>query len=691
MSRRRLSRLAWASPVASFLICGVALAISSLNGPRSDLRGTLTVVVVSSVPFPLVGALIASRQPRNPIGWLLCASGLLQSLNLLGTAYGEYSFITHPGSLPAAFAITWLGSWAWMPSLALVLTFFPLLFPDGRLPAPGWRWVGLTAAAGVALLVLGAGWASAATPGVVLARGAMGGPVVAGSVVVVGLLAVLVASVASVCSLIGRFRRSRGEEREQMKWVAFAGAFAFVASALQFVPGTNSALFGQGLIGLGLLSLPVAAGVAILKYRLYDIDVVINKTVVFGALAAFITLLYVGIVVGVGRLIGSDGRASPGLSILATAIVAIGFQPARERVQRFANRLVYGKRATPYQVMASFARRMAGTIDVGQSLPSIAQAAVLGVGGSAGTVRLLLPGGRDRVETWPVGSPPSASPTRAVEVRYQGDPIGEIAVTKDPGDPLRPGEESLLLDLASQAGLALHNVRLTDELAARLEELAGQASELQRSRQRLVTARDTQRRGLERDISDGPVRQLAEMARELDRANQLTVRDPRAATDLLESLGSHVNRTLDELRDLARGIFPPLLADKGIAAALEAHIRKVGASARVEETRGFSDLRFEAEAETCVYFCCLQALQNVQRHANNAPCVVGLAYDEGELAFEVLDEGPGYDVAATQRGLGLQIAQDRVDALEGMLEVHSAPGRTAVAGRLPTRALQPAT
>jgi signal transduction histidine kinase len=414
--------------------------------------------------------------------------------------------------------------------------------------------------------------------------------------VAVGFVAVLVASVASVWSLIVRFRRSRGEEREQIKWVAFAGTFAFVSIVFQFLPATIPDSIGRLLIALGLLSLPVAAGIAILKYRLYDIDLVINKTVVFGALAAFITLLYVGIVVGVGRLIGSGGRASPGLSILATAIVAIGFQPARERVQRFANRLVYGKRATPYEIMANFAHRMSGTIDVEQSLSSIAQAAAVGVAGSAGTVRLLLPGGRERVETWPAGSPRSTSPTREVEVRYQGDPIGEISVTKRPGDPLRPAEESLLLDLAGQAGLALHNVRLTDDLAGRLDELAAQAAQLQRSRERLVTARDAQRRGLERDISDGPVRQLTELARELDRTNQLAAQDPPAAAERLESLGSHVNRTLDELRDLARGIFPPLLADNGIAAALDAHIRKVGVRANVEASPSFSDLRFDVGA-----------------------------------------------------------------------------------------------
>jgi len=158
----------------------------------------------------------------------------------------------------------------------------------------------------------------------------------------------------------------------------------------------------------------------------------------------------------------------------------------------------------------------------------------------------------------------------------------------------------------------------------------------------------------------------------------------------VDGLIVHTNETLDGLRDLARGIFPPLLAEQGVVAALRAHIRKVGANATVEAAIDFAGRRFDADTEAGVYFCCLQAIQNVIRHANNAPCVVALSSDADILAFEIRDDGAGFDVATTPRGMGLQIVQDRVDALDGTLEVTSEPGRgTRVAVRLPIRVLEP--
>jgi signal transduction histidine kinase len=340
--------------------------------------------------------------------------------------------------------------------------------------------------------------------------------------------------------------------------------------------------------------------------------------------------------------------------------------------------------------MADFSHRMAGTLVVGEALPQMAEAAARGVGAEAGRVRLFLPGGGERVVTWPEDAPASV-PTRAIEVRHLGDPIGEIAVTMAPGDALRPAEEALLQDLAAQAGLALHNVRLTDELEARLEELAVQADQLKTSRQRLVTARDAQRRGLERDIREGPKRQLTAIADGVTTARDLAARDPDAATAELDRLSERANDTLEGLRDLARGIFPPLLADKGIVAALDAHIRKVGARATIEATPGLAGLRFDDQTEACVYFCCLQALQNVRRHAGDTAAVVRLSAGPRVLTFEVVDRGTGFDPAATDRGMGLQIMQDRVDALEGELLVTSEPGAgTAVIGRIPARAMEPA-
>src|SRR5712691_12827856 len=222
------------------------------------------------------------------------------------------------------------------------------------------------------------------------------------------MLAVFVASIAS---LVIRLRRARGEEREQMKWLAFAVGLAIVTigvgSVLASIFGADSTTVAGTILIAAILAvlafIPVAAGIAILKYRLYEIDVVINKTVVFGVLAAFISVVYVGIVVALGGSAGAR-TGSPVTSVVATAVVALLFQPARERVRRFANRLVYGKRATPYEVMAGFSHRMAGTLSVDQVLPEMAEAAARGVGAARSQVTLLLPDGGERAVSWPEGA-----------------------------------------------------------------------------------------------------------------------------------------------------------------------------------------------------------------------------------------------------------------------------------------------
>ena len=333
--------------------------------------------------------------------------------------------------------------------------------------------------------------------------------------------------------------------------------------------------------------------------------------------------------------------------------------------------------------MAGFAERVAGTLSVDRVLPEMAEAAALGVGASQVRIRVFLTQG-DRDVVWPPNANGHDGPAETIPVAYQGKPVGEIVVTKPPNDPLTPGESDLLDDLARQAGLALHNVRLTDELALRLQELAEQSAQLQISRQRLVTARDAQRRGLERDIREGPERRLIDIGHQVKEAATLVERDAAAAEELLDRLGEDANATLEGLRDLARGIFPPLLADQGIVPALEAHIRKVGARTTVEASSTFLRRRFDADTEACIYFCCLQAIQNVIRHAGNAPCIVRLDLDDVGLIFSVRDEGAGFDADGTPAGMGRQIMMDRVDALDGRLDIDAAPGRgTTVTIRLP--------
>jgi signal transduction histidine kinase len=396
-------------------------------------------------------------------------------------------------------------------------------------------------------------------------------------------------------------------------------------------------------------------------------------------LGVTLTAIYLGIVVGIGALV-PVGDLGP--SIAATALIALLFQPIRERARRLANRIIYGARATPYEVMAGFSNRMADSLSVDQVLPQMAEAAGRGVGATSATVTVALPHG-ERVETWP-GAGLAGEITGSFPVRFHGEDIGEIVVKKPKDEPLSHAEEILLGDLAGQAGLALHNVRLSEELTMRLAELDEQTAALQVSRQRLVTARDAQRRGLERDIHEGPERRLREIRDRLDELGERGNRDPEALGAELDDLGARSNTTLEGLRDLARGIFPPLLADKGIVPALEAHIRKVGANARVEAPPDLAEARFDADTEACVYFCCLQAIQNVIRHAANASCAVRLSHDSpGSLSFEVCDQGPGFDVDRTARGMGLQIMQDRVDALEGELKVAAGTDGTCVNIMLP--------
>ena len=190
-----------------------------------------------------------------------------------------------------------------------------------------------------------------------------------------------------------------------------------------------------------------------------------------------------------------------------------------------------------------------------------------------------------------------------------------------------------------------------------------------------MTARDAQRRGLQRDIQEGPERQLLDIGRAVD-----AVTEP----EQLDPLIDRANETLDGLRDLARGVFPPLLADQGIVPALEAHIRKVGARTTITTDPGVAGLRFDADVEACAYFCCLQAIQNVLRHAQNAPSRVHFASSGDELTFEITDDGAGFDAANSPPGMGLQIIKDRVDALDGTLAIDAAPDRgTTIAIRLP--------
>jgi signal transduction histidine kinase len=689
----RMSKGAARRPVwAAFVLVVLGYAVGLWAGIATH---AVDAFGVATFAFPLVGIFVLLRQPKNRIGWILMVIGLIVATGATLDAYARYGLQLRPGSVPGPAVAAALVQGLWAPAIGIPGIYLLLLFPDGRLPSPRWMivsWLGGIGIVGTWVLF-------ALDPGAIVAeslpkvRNPIGleavRPLTPLLFVFIGFIVVSI--VAAAVSLVRRFRRSGGTTRLQMKWVTSAAA---TVAVVYTAAGVFSAIWPRDELGgdplivriaqniavFSFLLIPIAIGFAVLKYRLYDIDVVINKTVVYGALAAFITLVYVGIVVGIGAAIGQGDRPNLGLSILATAVVAVAFQPVRERVQRFANRLVYGTRATPYEVLSHFGERMASTYGTDDLLPRMAQ--ILGEGTGAARTEVWLKVGSElrRAASWPVHDhdAPAALPLAAgevpviadtdqsVPVRHQGELLGALSITKSRGEPLTPADAKLLDDLASQAGLVLRNVKLIEELRA--------------SRQRLVAAQDQERRRIERNIHDGAQQQLVALNVKLGLAKALLRKDAEKTQGMIEQLQQETGDALNTLRDLARGIYPPLLRDQGLVAALEAQVRKLSTPMTVEAD-GVG--RLGEDIEAALYFCVLEALQNVTKYADASEVVVRLQRQDGTLLFEVRDDGRGFDAATVRRGSGLTNMADRIEALGGTMEVNSVVGRgTVLTGRL---------
>jgi signal transduction histidine kinase len=653
-----------------------------------------TVAVAFIVGFASVGALLAWKRPANPIGWLLCATGLSYAAGAFGLLLLQFP--------PTRIWAHWMG-WIWLFGVGFVV-FVLLLFPTGTLPSRRWRLVTWAAAAGLAAWVLG----NAFAPAIITA----GSPPLDNPIGVGGLAGHLfqflavggaalngAAGLAALVSLVFRYRRAPAVEREQLKWLVYAGGL-IVAAVIAEIPierilGPGDAAVNlQNATSSGAVALvPVAIGIAIFRYHLYDIDLVINKTLVYGALAVFITGVYVAIVVGIGSLAQHGVRPSLALSIAATAVVAIAFQPVRAWVQRLANRLVYGRRATPYEVLADFAGRMAGAYAAEDLLPRMARILAEGTGATRADVWLKSGEVFHDGATWPAGAPPLPpapatadvpaylAADRILPVRYEGEVLGALSVSKRPGEALTPTEGRLLADLAGQVGLVLKNVGLRDQLLARLEEIRA-------SRLRLVAAQDAERRRIERNIHDGAQQQLVALAIKLSITESMIGTDTEGEREMLAELRQDAAGAVADLRDLARGIYPPLLASKGLVAALEAQAGKAPVPTAVTAD-GVG--RYPQDLEAAVYFCVLEALQNVAKYAGAARAEVRLADSGYDLTFEVTDDGAGFDPESRGYGTGLQGMTDRLHAHGGSLDVRSAPGAgTTVVGWLPSRVLEAA-
>ncbi len=679
----RPARWPWVVLALGAAFASLGLVFTSLNGDPLVSEATNFLAFMG---MGVVGALSLSRAPGNRIGALLLWVAVSVGAAFATAEWSTYLF--EHGDRTAAGWVGWPGNTLWALSLFPLLVLLPLWFPDGKLLSPRWRsvsWVGI-ALSMVAFLAIG--FALPTQPVSVDAAGndiEIANPLHVAALEPIDWLgwalwpALLALFVLAITSMFIRFRRSTGVERQQLKWFAFASTLLagyFVVTAILEAVGISEGPIGQIVSGLVFAGIPVAVGIAILQYRLWDLDVVVKKAVI----AALLVVLAVGVYAAAVALLASltADRGNTGALFVVALALGIAFRPVMRVARRLADRLVYGERATPYEVLAEFSDRMGTSFATEDVLPRMAQVLGEGTGAETARVWLLVGGELHPAAAWPLDASPTEPvlaiqtgfdiPGEAVtEVRDRGELLGALSVRMPASDPMSPSKEKLVRDLAAQAGLVLRNVRLVEDLRM--------------SRQRLVAAQDEERRRLERNIHDGAQQQLVALAVKARLASQFAERDPAKVVELLAQIEAETQTALEDLRDLARGIYPPLLADRGLVAAIEAQSRKSQLGVEVDA----EDLgRFTADVEATVYFCTLEALQNIAKYAAADRTVIRLARANGSLSFEVEDDGRGFDPTATGTGSGLQGMADRLAAVGGSLEIRSAPGRgTVVAGRVP--------
>jgi signal transduction histidine kinase len=669
-----------------------------LEDSTGNYNPVFALLVLAILLWLGVGFLIVSRQPTNWAGWLFLITGAPFPFLTLAQALVVYGVKAEPGSVPFVGVWATLGEYALYPIALIPLLF--LLYPDGHPPSRRWRWavVGLIGGTGIALFgfLLRPGPLNNWIGDGILYENPVGvdafadaGPVI----ILVGTVIALLSALSTVFAVRQRFKRSTGEERQRMRWIAFVASLAGTCFVLQWVIGSVGFLFDEDapifviLFALTafilVVGIPTAYLVAIFRYGLWDLDVVVRKTVQYGILVVGFTAVVALVVLVLPVVfVGMGSELLPAIAM--GAALAAGFLLLRPRAQRLAGRLVYGRRSTPYEVLSEFSERVGGTYSTEDVLPRMAQLLGEATGARAASVWLRI-GDRLREEgAWPQDASPSPEvPIRgdrlpdfggdeAFEVRHQGELLGALTVTPAPDDPMTPTKEKLARDMAAQAGLVLRNVRLIEDLRD--------------SRRRIVTAQDERARKLERDIHDGAQQQLVALSVKLRLAEGMVERDPSTARALLGELQAQTTETLEDLRDLARGIYPPLLADKGLPAALESQARKSPLPVTIEPD-GVG--RYGPDVESAVYFCCLEALNNAAKYSDASSVEIRLVQLHGELRFEVVDDGRGFDASGTGHGTGLQGMTDRLDAIGGTLEVRSAPDHgTTIAGAVPTPAAE---
>ncbi len=629
----------WTTAGMQAVLAGWSVPVGWYVGYFIGLEVLLTTVTVVSASFVL----------RGTLSWFRLY--LVFVLVLFATAGGGVPAVLAALYPAAADLLLLVQGVAW-------IALFPLayVFPDGRF-VPGWsRW-----------LVLGwTGWLLAS-----LLSGSAGESAVEFS-------ALMLLFATAIGAQVYRYRRISGPvERLQTRWVLFAVALRLaytlglvltpVLARQEQTDAAGLALYASTMLLSYLVAaaLPAAIATAIVRHRLFAINVVINRTLAYGVLTAFVIGTYALVVGGIGALWRSGGVALP---LVATGLVAVAFSPVRERVQRWVNRLVYGERHDPYGVLSRLGRQLAGVMQPAAVAPAIVDAVARAL--KAPYVAVVGPDGPlaqtgDRV-----------ADSETFTLTYQGQALGRLVVGRHtPGDRLTPTDRRLLTDLADHCGAALYAAQ-ESERTRRL------AADLQRTREQLVTTREEERRRIRRDLHDSLGPALSGQALAIDAARALLATDPDAADRLLRDLKEHSQEALGEVRRLARQLRPPVLDELGLAAALE-NLRELYQPQGLPLTVDIEPLPpLPAAVEVATYRITQEALTNVVRHAGAGACRVAVTVGDGVLELVVGDDGRGIPPGRAN-GVGTASMRERAEELGGTLHLTTGAAGTTVTARLP--------
>ena len=728
---RTAARLAWSlwvlcvTLIASSLVLDIITPDFLIPPERPGLILAFSTALLS-LSCPTVGAVIASRLPANPTGWIFCGIGLLYAVRRFAVAYADHALLYRPW-LPGGEFAAWVSSWLGFSALVALGVLLVLLFPDGRLLSHRWQLAGWAAACGAALIGLDEALRVGPLRGYYYVHNpfgvtdAFGGGLPAQRFLeassFAGGVLLSVGCLASLVSLVLRLSRARGDQRQQIKWFAYATVPAICGAAvilvdnaveafsLLFLEATahpalsaagNLALFMKEdrMLGpltqlrlemtleffavLALFVVPIFTGIAILRHHLYDIDLVINRTLVYGALTAVVISLYVLLVAIFGALFRIGSGNNLVVSLLATGLIAVLFQPLRERLQRSVNRLMYGERDDPYVALSRLGQRLEATLAPEVVLPTIVETVAGALKVPYAAIELEQDGGFRTAAAY--GSP-AGEPTVVPLVRHNQE-VGRLVLSpRTPNESFSPADRLLLDDLARQAGVAVHAVRLT--------------ADLQRSREHVITTREEERTRQRRDLHDGLGPTLSSLVLGLNVSQRMMGNNPGEARELLSRLEKQTEEAVTEIRRLVYGLRPPALDDLGLVAAIRQQAealdladgpRQPGDVAPAFSVSAPGELPpLPAAVEVAVYRIVQEALANVAHHAHARNCRVRLSVDEeaGVLDLEVEDNGVGVQVDR-RAGVGMSSMRERAEELGGSCEVEAVPsGGTRVLARIP--------